>query len=157
MSLGMETPRKRLDPSAIPIPAIGCSDAARQFSRPKRGKPANPARVFGHGGPRTGPRYEVMRVQQWLTWITGHSDWVPLATVARAIGWSSDRIRGVLRRYEIPRRYDARGRTMLSLSTLPLLLDTVLLAATHTTSGKPRPPSRRTGTIRQHLSHDSRV
>lgn len=145
------------DCAATPIPAVGCTTA--RHHRAHRGRPGqrNPLQVFSYGGPRRGPRYEALRVQQWIAWITGQRDWVHVGVIARGVGMRSDRLLALLRRHDIPRRYDPRNRALVSLSSLPRILD-ILLASSHpTTSSSRRVKSRVTVRFGQQAQVDSHV
>ena len=111
-------------PVATPVPAMGCGPIESAAQQAKR-KARNYTSVFGLGGPRVGPRYEALRVQQWVQWITGQGDWVQVALVARSLGIGYEQCKRACRRLKIPRRYDytRSGRAMMPLSSLPLLLD----------------------------------
>lgn len=139
-----------IDRSDASIPAVGCSVARGHRGIRGRAGQRNPLQVFTRGGPRVGPRYEALRVQQWIAWITGQRDWVHVGVIARGVGMRSDRLLALLRRHEIPRRYDHRNRALVSLSSLPRILD-ILLASSHpATSGSRRAKSPSTTRFRQH-------
>lgn len=140
-----------INPPGVPlssIPSVGCDALPSTRLRRKTRRERNPLQVFTQGGPRKGPKYEALRVQQWVAWITGQRDWVQVQTIARSVGMPSDRLLAHVRKLGIPRRYDTRKRALISLSSLPAILDHIVYqpsrdaTTTRYGNGRPKLPSR---------------